>query len=53
MPTRLDSEAQHTAAGTLPRAIEVKAIEDCTVEGSIQRKITPSDSAGVSSGRAR
>ncbi len=35
MPIRLDSEALTTAAGTLPPAIEVNAIDDCTVEGSV------------------
>ena len=34
MPMRFDADALHTAAGTLPPAIEVKAIEDCTVEGN-------------------
>ena len=48
-PSRLDSEALHTAAGTLPRAIEVKAIEDCTVDGSAHRNSTPRYSSGVSS----
>ena len=37
MPITLEAEALHTAAGTFPRAIEVKAIEDCTVEGSSVR----------------
>ena len=41
MPTRFDTEALHRAAGTLPRPIEVKAMEDCTVEGSTHRNIRP------------
>ena len=41
MPIRLEAEAAHTAPALLPRAIEVKAIEDCTVEGSVVRKRTP------------
>ena len=41
MPSRLEADAAHTAAATLPRATEVKAIEDCTVEGRQQRKSTP------------
>jgi hypothetical protein len=34
MPTRLEREALHTAAATLPPAMAVKAIEDWTVDGS-------------------
>jgi hypothetical protein len=41
IPMRLENEAAQMAAATLPRAIEVKAIEDCTVEGKQQRNITP------------
>ncbi|MCY1432464.1 hypothetical protein D3C76_1309570 [compost metagenome] len=36
-PSRLDAEALHTAAGMLPRASEVKAMDDCTVAGKAQR----------------
>ncbi|MNR54706.1 hypothetical protein D3C85_1749390 [compost metagenome] len=36
-PIRLEAEALHTAAGMLPRASEVKAMEDCTVAGRAQR----------------
>ncbi len=36
-PSMLDTEALVRAAGTLPPAIEVKAIEDCTVDGSSVR----------------
>src|SRR5271163_5254553 len=42
MPTRLDAEALHKAAATLPPAIEVNAIEDCTVDGRVHRNIRPS-----------
>jgi hypothetical protein len=41
MPARLEKVAAQTAAATLPRAIEVKAIDDCTVDGSRQRNSTP------------
>src|SRR3546814_8703666 len=34
MPSRFEKDALHTAAAILPRAIEVKAIDDCTVDGS-------------------
>ncbi len=49
MPNRLDAVAAHSAAATLPRAIEVKAIEDCTVDGSTHSISTPAHSGGVSS----
>ena len=41
MPRKLENEALHTAAATLPRAIEVKAIDDWTVEGSSVRNNIP------------
>ena len=44
MPIRLENDALHTAAGTLPRAIEVNAIDDCTVDGSVHRNSRPSAS---------
>ncbi len=47
MPITLDRVALHTAAGTLPRAMEVKAIEDCTVEGSRHRNSTPAVMPGL------
>ncbi|CAJ3473162.1 Uncharacterised protein [Burkholderia pseudomallei] len=50
MPSRLDADAEQTAAGTLPLAIDVNAIDDCTVDGSVQRNSTPAYSAGVTSG---
>ena len=37
MPSMFEVDARTTAAATLPRAIEVKAIEDCTVDGSRHR----------------
>jgi len=40
-PARFDSDAQQSAAATLPRAIDVKAIDDCTVEGSSARNTNP------------
>lgn len=41
MPARLEKEPAQIAAGTLPRAIEVKAIEDWIVEGTRQRNSSP------------
>lgn len=41
MPARLEKEPAQIAAGTLPRAMEVKAMEDWTVEGTRQRKRRP------------
>ena len=41
MPSRLEADALQTAAGTLPRAIDVNAIDDCTVDGSVHRKSMP------------
>ena len=40
-PMRLETDAAQIAAGTLPPAIEVKAIEDCTVEGSTDKNSSP------------
>jgi len=37
MPIRLEVAAEQMAAGMLPRAIEVKAMDDCTVEGRALR----------------
>ena len=42
IPRRLEADAAQTAAGTFPRAIDVNAIDDCTVEGSRQRNRIPS-----------
>src|SRR5271166_1657355 len=42
MPIRLDAVAAQTAPATLPRATEVSAIDDCTVDGSAHRNSTPS-----------
>ena len=52
MPSRLDAVAAHSAAATLPRAIEVKAIEDCTVDGSRHSISSPAHSGGVSNSGA-
>ena len=52
MPSRLENEALHTAAATLPRAIEVKAIDDCTVEGSSVRNSMPVATIGGTCGIA-
>ncbi|CUJ57262.1 Uncharacterised protein [Achromobacter xylosoxidans] len=49
VPSRLDAVAAQIAPGTLPRAIDVKAIDDCTVDDNVHTKITPSHSDGVSS----
>src|SRR3546814_10716351 len=36
-PRKFDSDAAHNAAATLPPAIDVNAIDDCTVDGIKQR----------------
>src|SRR6201999_1721252 len=41
IPTMFDSDALTSAAETLPRAIDVKAIEDCTVDGTRHRNSSP------------
>src|SRR5215470_10105126 len=48
IPIRLEKDALQIAAATLPRAIDVKAIEDCTVDGRQHRNRTPEYSSGVS-----
>ena len=40
-PSMLDNEALTMAAGTLPCAIDVNAIEDCTVDGTRHRNSRP------------
>jgi hypothetical protein len=40
-PRMLDSDALTIAADTLPWAIDVNAIEDCTVDGTRHRNSTP------------
>src|SRR3546814_18510945 len=40
-PRKFDSDAAHNAAATLPPAIDVHAIDDCTVDGIKQRSTTP------------
>src|SRR3546814_16016780 len=44
-PTRLDADAAQSAAGTLPQAIDVNAIDDCTVEGRTHTSMSPLASA--------
>lgn len=41
MPAREEKEPAQIAAGTLPRAMDVNAIDDCTVEGTSVRKSSP------------
>src|SRR5580692_11244806 len=41
MTIMLEAEALQIAAGTLPFAMDVRAIEDWTVDGSVQRNRTP------------
>jgi len=41
IPRMLENDALQMAAATFPRAIEVNAIEDCTVEGRQHRNISP------------
>ncbi len=53
MPARFEKLALHTAAATLPRAMAVKAIELCTVEGSRVRNSMPAPSIGSTPGKAR
>src|SRR3546814_3592671 len=48
MPSRFEKDALHTAAAILPRAIEVKAIDDCTVDGSKVRNRNPAAIVGSS-----
>ena len=40
-PTMLDNDALTIAAETWPRAIEVNAIDDCTVDGTRHRNSSP------------
>src|SRR3546814_19154695 len=40
-PRKFDSDAAHNAAATLPPAIDVNAIDECTVDGIKQRSTTP------------
>lgn len=49
IPSSEENDPAQMAAGTLPLAIEVKAIEDWMVEGTRHRKRNPPYSAGVSS----
>ena len=49
----LDSDALTIAAGTLPWAIEVNAIEDCTVDGTRHRNSTPVYRPGVNTDGTR
>ncbi len=51
MPRRLEKDALHIAAATLPRAMAVKAMDDCTVEGSSVRNRMPLAQAGSMPGR--
>ena len=47
MPIRLENDALHIAAATLPFAMEVNAIDDCTVDGRQHKNITPAYNSGV------
>ncbi|MNQ98724.1 hypothetical protein D3C85_1144290 [compost metagenome] len=47
VPSRLDAVAAQMAPGTLPRAMDVNAIDDCTVDDKVQTNSTPSHSDGV------
>ncbi len=40
-PTSVEKVPAQMAAGTLPRAMEVKVIEDWTVDGTTHRKSSP------------
>jgi len=48
VPSRLDVVAATMAPAMLPWAIEVKLIDDCTVEGTRHNHMTPVWRAGVS-----
>ena len=50
IPTMLGADALHIAAARLPLAMEVKAIADCTVPGSMQRYRKPRYNVGVIKG---
>ena len=59
-PRTLEAVAATIAAATLPPASEVKVIDDCTVEGTRHRKMSPTrmgaestESGTASRGRAR
>jgi hypothetical protein len=47
IPIRLENEALHIAAATLPLAMDVKAIDDCTVDGRQHKNITPAYNCGL------
>src|SRR5882757_11446443 len=47
MPIRLENEALHKAAATFPLAMDVNAIDDCTVDGRQHKNITPAHRSGV------
>src|SRR5579883_525449 len=49
VPSRFDVEALHNAAGTLPPAIDVKAIDAWMVDGSALSRINPAHNGGDSS----
>src|SRR3546814_17251293 len=40
-PRKFDSDAAHNPAATLPPAVDVNEIDDCTVDGIKQRRTTP------------
>jgi hypothetical protein len=44
IPNRFDADALHSAAGALPPATEVKAIEACTVDGKAVSRRNPGHS---------
>lgn len=50
IPRIFDRVAAQTAAETFPLAIDVKAIDDCTVDGNNVRYRTPAVNAGSSDG---
>lgn len=41
MPAMLEKDPAQIAAGTLPRAMDVKAMDDWIVDGTRQRKSSP------------
>ena len=47
-PSTLEMDAELTARATFPRATEVNAMDDCTVEGRMHKKRKPVARAGLS-----
>lgn len=46
IPRIFEAVAEHIAAGTFPFAIDVNAIDDCTVDGKQHKKRMPIHKSG-------